>query len=507
MKYVIMRKIEIAVLWLLLIALVPGCSASPNDHSATKEDAKTLIWVIPGLVRLSSGDDAPGQQWREAVDEALRRKGADFTVRFLPVGSIIDGYVATGGDGLWYAEKILQMMESGEQVDLFYMGGTPASGDWYMRAWQAGASEPLDEWLESGSARVVYEKYPQTVWDAMRINGSIHGLYKGIAVGLQYGVQFYDERLSEHPINRLALTGDISSLMTATPDGITPYARITGMPQEIAGMLGMEYIAPGIAFDRGTAVAFFEHESFSRFAAAMRDMHELGYMAPYATEFGEEPREDLYWGIQSQPDIFAYPDDSISFYPIAAPDVTSEKGALCISSRSEYKDECKQLLEWLFEDPEFANLVAYGIEGIQYKLDENGIARSISGGAGPDVLQPGLTGLFHLAAPCDDYYAGVSRRALGYMETLAATALTGFHFDDRGWEEVIANLDEIVKRYTEPAEVAGQRAPSLVAGNDPDWELTLKSLNLELSAAGIHGMINEVNRQYEAWKTLYSPAR
>ncbi len=500
-----MKKSAIFALFMLLFFITSACTNTPSPFN---ED-NTLIWAIPGIVSFGGGEGELGEQWQEAVDEALREKGADFTVRFLPIGGVFDGYYEPSEDGLWYHDKIFKMINEGDRIDIACISVGSNTEDAYMQAYTTGITTPLDEFLQSEAGRVIYDKYPRNVWNAMRINGEVNGVYAGTLRGAQYGYYFKKDWLTANPLFEPSmLSGKLSSLAETLQAENNALVLANLSQHSIAGMYELVSILPGIVLDNETACALYEHEAYTDYLRSLRAIPDPG-----KEKISQAGGEDIFWGNSEFPGVYPSWSDEYVTHPVSSPDLSSEQSALIINRHSEHKEQALQLLSWLYSDPAFADLLLYGVEGLHF-IRENGVVYAAEGAPALDVDAIFFTGMFHTATPPaaldfpnPEYYAGVSERALTYMETLPDAPHTGFHFDSRGWEDTIALLDEIITKHTAQTEERDYDLPDFLRGLDENWEQAVVALNAELAEAGIHDLIAEVNKQYTEWSALYSPVK
>lgn len=460
---------------------------------------KTLVWALPGGFGPFRGEYA--DQWQLSVNEALRKKGADFDIVFMQIGSSFNGLYAPDQHNRWYNDMVIEAVLSGEQIDLAFIGGY-YDPDWYMQGYNAGIIANLDDLLQTENGQYVYEIFPESAWDAMRINGGIYGLLTNYTVGYQYGFNVRTQWASENPVNTTILTGGLHDWAAMLPEGT--YVSISQNITDITGMYDMLYIAPGVAVFNGEAISLFDSEIFYDHIQALETLYNLEYLYREDEKSGGdyEHIEDLYWGARNIPGVFSdYGNyDFISTTTAVAETVFS---GLCLINNSLYKEESMLLLSWLHTDTEFADLLVYGIEGIHYEhngglielVDKDDIYISM------DTIY--FTGMFHAVTPCMDYYLGVSERALVYMDQLESGPATGFHFDNRGWEGITSELNNIIQNALYPE----SSRSNLLSGSDAHWQTTLDIMNKELTDAGIYDLVIEADRQYQMWSGLYSPIR
>jgi hypothetical protein len=498
----------------MILILLYACSKNEDNQPDISDDivqstdgsydSDVLYWAIPGVVNPGLMFD---DQWQMSFDEALRQRGADFTVRFLPLGNLF-GYARADEEGLWYYDRVIEMMSGGGQVDIAFIGDGTHNIDAYMKAYLAGVTTPLDDFLKSDEGRVIYGFFPSIVWDAMKIDGEIYGFPAAMSLGKEYGYLIKNEWLNTHPINTSLLTNRISSLIPLISDDSDTW--VGGF--DIASMSNMYRITSCIVLHNGIAHSLYEHELFFDFLSSYRVLHEMGLTeTDNQNKLNEGP--DISWSGAVFPEIYEQIGDLWTSYPVSTPDLSSEKSAVIINVNSPNREKVMQLFTWLYEDPALADMLIYGVENLHYE-HKNGVAYFINDTPIVDYEMASFAGVFYIATPPQDtftplmnYFENTPERAIIFLRTLSSAPYTGFRFNVKGYEEVLIRLDEIVKEYTDASMATNYRLPDFLRGADPDWEHMLTVFNAELRAAGIGTIIDEVNRQYEMWRELHAPVR
>ena len=133
--------------------------------SGCKENNVELVWVIPESYAI--GEDA-----KNGLNFRLNELGVDYTVRFIEVPN--DGETT-------YTERILQMIEDGEKMDIIY-SNSPNSfslekfNSAYYRFIQLGIFSPIDEYFSTEIGQKLYNIMPEKHWEALRVNNQIYGI-------------------------------------------------------------------------------------------------------------------------------------------------------------------------------------------------------------------------------------------------------------------------------------------------------------------------------------------
>ena len=174
----------------------------------------------------------------------------------------------------------------------------------------------------------------------------------------------------------------------------------------------------------------------------------------------------------------------------------AQERAFVVSSSCERPDKAVDLINYIYENAEVANILNYGIEGkdfeyvsgsdkiIQYpegidssNVGWNRVVSYFGDGMETNVMVPATM----------DYYDDLRK----FNEDAVPTASFGYLFDSSELATQVANCTAVVTEY----------APDLIYGVVPEEELDayLEKLNAELENAGINDIIAENQRQLDEW--------
>ena len=248
----------------------------------------------------------------------------------------------------------------------------------------------------------------------------------------------------------------------------------------------------------------FATPEYKAFAEQMHKYYEAGYIDP-ALSVGETSNDcrsnhqkDASYLIGTQVYSFGYeysPDVlsrgvEVYFLPCTEPymDSTVSQGAMmAISSASEHPEESFKFLALLNTDPTLMTLMNYGVEGIHYNLDEDGLVVFTDERANYSPWTNGV-GNVTLLPDTKDEGKGFRESFKAYYATGKVIPSNGFFFDPTNVETEMAQL----------ANVNAQYALALDCGaTDPETELP--AFLEALDAAGIQAYLNEANAQMDAF--------
>lgn len=165
-----------------------------------------------------------------------------------------------------------------------------------------------------------------------------------------------------------------------------------------------------------------------------------------------------------------------------------------ISRTSENPERAMMLLDLIYADKKFLNLLGFGIEGQDYKVVD---------GAGTDTPtveanSPFTWAIWHnwIGNLYDQYPCvnGNTAKDLAMMKKAIdesdASPILGFIFDTEPVKNECAQLQAINSEYSSV----------LVTGTNPNVDAYLEEFRKKCEAAGINKVIAEIERQYNEWK-------
>ena len=237
----------------------------------------------------------------------------------------------------------------------------------------------------------------------------------------------------------------------------------------------------------------------------MHKYYEAGYIDP-ALSVGETSNDartnhqkDASYLIGTQSYAFGYEYSAevlargaeIKFVPCTDPyvDTTASQGAMmAINSASEHPEESFKFLALLNSDPVLMTLMNYGVEGIHYTLNDEGLV--VFNADARATYSPWTNGVGNVTILPDtaDEGKGFRKAFQEYYAGAKGIPSLGFVFDNTPVENEMAALGNVAAQY----------ALALDCGAvDPETELP--AFLSALDAAGMEAYLNEANAQLDAY--------
>ena len=169
-----------------------------------------------------------------------------------------------------------------------------------------------------------------------------------------------------------------------------------------------------------------------------------------------------------------------------------------VSINCERPDKCVDLLNLMYTDADVMNLMANGIEGLNYQMVSeriidyaDGLTAATSGYA-QLISKIGDSKMVYQFAPLtEDYYDEIVKYEPENADIISPAL--GFSADVTAVQSEIASITNVVSEYS------NSLAYGLV-----DVDETLPKFRAALKEAGIDKVVTEINRQYQEWKNQWN---
>lgn len=495
---------------LILAILLSGCQTnsspdtSPTDVSADQEkatetteriyDESTLVWTIP--------DYAGGLRDRLAgLNKKLAEDGFSCTVVFETLES--DDYNAL----------LCQKLEKGT-TDIAFLG-TDISGACVdvsvADVIRAGNVKEISSYLQSDAGKGLYEAYPEEIWRAARVDGE---QFFVPSEATSYGMTYYafnSAFFSESDINQF--DGSMESLVSLVREKVpasVSYPLLWNCSAEnIANLYG--YQNYGYAFaslDTGKVYNPLEIDEIQQFVELCDEAvnESLLYSVDLETQIEIEAKRDF--GViaftsgdsninETTEDILLAP----STYALWT--MTSAGTGIC--ANSDKKDQAFELLARLHTDPEYANLLVWGEEDVDYQL-KDGYVYDMEGNVTFKFLMGIITGVYDLAYPTEISFFPVEtkkqKEAFIASDNLRDNILIGFIPEFKNRDVDYEGLMNLLYFCLTPSETVYVNENSNLSLDKTDYENPedwLEKANEYYELLGGNEVVNELNRQIEEW--------
>ena len=249
----------------------------------------------------------------------------------------------------------------------------------------------------------------------------------------------------------------------------------------------------------------FATEEYKAFVEQMHKYYEAGYIDPALSvaETSNDARtnhqkdasyligtQSYAYGYEFSQDVIARGVE-VKFVPCTDPyvDTTASQGAMmAINSASEHPEESMKFLALLNSDPVLMTLLNYGVEGIHYTLNDDGLV--VFNADARASYSPWTNGMGNVTILPDtvDEGAGFRKAFQEYYAGAKGIPSLGFVFDNKPVENEMAALGNVAAQY----------ALALDCGA-VDPETALPEFLSALDAAGMQKYLDEANAQLDAY--------
>ena len=248
----------------------------------------------------------------------------------------------------------------------------------------------------------------------------------------------------------------------------------------------------------------FATEEYRKFVDKMHEYYEAGYVDPSLavaetsndTRTNTQKTGEYLIGTQSYAFGYEYSADvldrgiEVAFVPCTDPyvDTTASQGAMvAISTASEHPVESFKFLALLNSDPALMTLMNYGVEGVHYNLNADGLVEFTDERAN---YSPWTNGMGNVTILPDTAAEGA-----GFRESFKAYYAGAKAIPALGY---VFNNADVANEMAALGTVAAQYALALDAGAlDP--EATLPEFLAALEAAGMQTYLDAANAQLDAF--------
>jgi putative aldouronate transport system substrate-binding protein len=475
----------------------PATTTPAATTAAPADDVPTLIWFMgsPGQI--------PPDQAR--VEDKLNE------ISVKAIGAKVKTIYMTN-------DEVLLALAAGDEWDKVF------TCEWYNNyAVQALAGYFVDITDKLPSVTpALWADMPEVVWDGARINGKI----MAVPVKKDYAAEMFwrfDRDLYESlgmPIPENMSFFDVEPYLEAAKkawDDKNPLAKVE-YPMTIAKggvgglisdfdminrdiLIGIPYSAIGTADENKVMLVVNHPEAIERINAAHK-WYKAGYINPDAmTTENSDPKfavrsgqgfygADAIWTGGS-----GFP-NAISKYSGPFLSTASIRGSMnAINARSQHVDLTLKLIELIYTNQEYRDILRYGIEGEHWNKTPEGLAKRTQAGVDGYTIWQFAQGSYSLsrveAAEGVTVDPNMWNVIFKSYEKAVATKSIGFSFDPKDVEVEIAAVSAAKAKYWD----------GLTTGTlDPATNLPL--MVSEFEANGINRVIEECQKQLDAFLAI-----
>ena len=500
-----LMKNKLIVLLCLVSVMLSGCSQSDTDNTSKNRTGNDITSNTNDITDMtfSSFEDKYNAYLNEYPDKTILvwitdeepkyeqelndypyNNGYDYVVCFK---NILD--YANGNS---YYQIVSDMINNGEQIDLIdsfgvMFGKEPISNNYYYYS-EHGMFEVLDGYLTDEKYSEYFDMLPQKYWDSYKYKGHIYGIDNSFS--------------SLYSDNGYSISNEVFDKTDFTPEDFqkSPFElaeqfklcyQITNKNVNFnlyfftSDFYPANYIDEGIAIVDGKAINVYATDEAAEFYSKINAMKNEGYLTIDST-FPEMSAIENISSIASfgntVPNNFF--DITKVFYQ-NNDYIKNPTRAIGVSKKSENKDIAFDFLMNITFNSEINNVITYGVEGVNYEINENGLVEMLTSDSGANYVSDTIYNNPMVSLPCTNTSDEIYYRDF-YTEYKNADVIDGFGFlfDGAEIKDTYINVIEKIMEFNPVSE---------------DIDAYLEDFNKELYYAGMQDVLDEINRQLEEY--------
>lgn len=474
-------------------------SESVEKNSEVKEEPKEPI-IISWYCQKPIAKMEQEEEVEEYINEIIYpQTGAKIDFHFIDSGS--------------YDEKMNAMISAGEEFDICF------SCSWlnvfYDNAVRGAFMDITD--LLPQYAPDILAKSDDYVWDTVTIDGAIYGIPGQGAYAQTASIVIKKDLVEKYDFDyeNVKTYEDFEPFfeqILENETGVTPV--LVTANRGMASFADSKYTddsITGLVFDeeKQEYVTWLEKEDAQEYREVLYDWYGKGYIPKDAiakTDFSAEAKSGKYAVLPSTGSYSADGEKSTTMYGFDCVEILASTSCItnggvtsqgnAISATSKHPEKALEVLNLVWKDPEISNTIAYGIEGINYVIDEERSTDEMKSII-PDAGDEQTWAFWHnWVGPLWDQWDSTWNRveALEQMQQDNAMATAGstlgFYFDNSSVKTEIAAVSSVLKEVK----------PVFSTGSMPDFDKYYEETKARLEEAGLEKIREEANRQFKEWK-------
>ena len=457
-------------------------------ESLTYENKTKIVYLTNYDTTFTTTDDDPriyDEIYIEnTVNEYLDKNGYDFYVDFVMNGE----FDFKTGELYPNMDVYESMLKNNEQVDIVNTGlgleTLGSYGDTYHIFVDRGYLTPFNDYFETDRGQKLYKQFDEVVWrQTACADGLIYGKSTDYALAQPLVLSFDDDICDEIGLDKNAVNtlSDLAPYLKNYADNGKAGLLLDSTNElyyEMAGFCKFKGIY--INVDTQKAENIFKNESAIEYLKLIEDYKNSGYIA------GSVEQAKYFCSLSP---AMPYLYDSTKIVSKGYLQQEELNGVVGISSDSENKDKAFEFLTLLSTDKELANIIYNGTEGRNY-ISENGV-KCLNKNALPfyeNYDSMANTLITDSNSQSDDKKADSMKAC---WENSQVSPFYGLQISD-----------ELSEKLGQIAAINDEFYPLFYGdfGNYTTLDDALSAANEKLSAAGIDDLLDELNRQYSAYK-------
>ena len=462
------------------------CALSYEEVCEMYPDKTVLTWLI------SYVDHAYATMRTQEINDYLVSLGKDYVVYFEP-------YIDSKYRDPYYV-IIQDRINNGEKFDIIF--------EFSDFLGQAGLTIPLDDYIYGTDAgQKLLELMPENYWRACTNNDGIYGLGNPSDVTTHTLVCFYNAELvdkygydiNKSPLEQLDILHEIDENEedTCTVYGPPPISYVVPYTN-------YRNIESALYWDKDTheAKLALDNQIYLESVYTTARLDDEGVLIPsmyslYSDSFFlyyEQGVPLIFWNGVTLNDDGTYTVSNVAKEPVTCY-MTTPNGPIAIDNPwyangvaavSEHKDEAFDLLATSYVDATLNNLLTYGVEGVDYTVDEDG-----STGTGSFATMLYANPLIGRTSTgnCSEYQDFLRNM----LETAPCEDDIEFVPNFLDYYDIMSSASPIMDEFAE--------ALSYGVATREEFDAIVAEYREKILQTGIQEAIDGINAQYAEWKS------
>lgn len=465
-----------SILAILMAVSLAACS----DKAVDSQKTDTLTWFIP----TSNQPDAASvlEQLSAITQEKI---GASLQIQFV--------------DSSAYSERMTMNMASGNDFDLCFAGYVNP----YISAVQNYGLMAIDGLMSEYTPKLL-ESIPDYAWEIAKVDGKIYAVPNLQGFAPPSSLHFVDELTEKYSFDTDTIkhVEDVEPFLEtikANEPNLIPYRTNFSTNMWTDGIY--EEITSGLVIrcdgSSPEVMLLYDTPEYKRAIEVMHKWYEKGYIRSDLVSVGSDTQDynagkyavsNGGWLPGAEDSTSITLGKSVSIVPIMKPYMSKNKSLAAmtaISATSKKPEKAIKLIELVNTDKELFNLLAFGIEGKHYTLNEAGKVKFIENGG----YMPNRAWLFgnqFNALLTEGQEDDVWEQTMKLNDEAVRSPILGFVLDTSKIKNEISQIAAVQSEFT---------YASLVVEGFSNYD----ELMTKLKSAGIDRLKEEVQNQINAY--------
>lgn len=483
-KKVLKRIVAAGICGVMMGTMLTGCKSNLSNET------DTVIWYIKKPIDNMSSYDTVMKEANKIIGEQI---GVNLEFKMIEYGS--------------YDEKLNVLCASGDEFDLCYIPDT-AKFQQYIKS---GAFLPIDDLIQQYGQDIL-QKQDAITKDFSRYDGKLYAVDSCGAYSVAQSWVFRKDLVEKYNF-------DYKNVKSF--DDLEPYLKLIKENEpEIIPLFHQtnEFVNQNIIYSSIEGIMFDEIEEKFKLLLDIpeevevlrkkNDFYQKGYIASDAiSREGASERNSGKYAVFNNGGYYSA-DGSKSTAMFGFPCVETFTGNTVIAPKtsdrtafgttSKHPEKAMQLLNLIWKDDDLLNLLAYGVEGVNYTVNEERTAQLGEKSIDVQTGDKQTWAIWHnwLGNLWGQWDSEWNRKeALEQIkktnENAKLSKTVGFSFDTEPVKAEVAKVSA----------AAEEIAPVLTAGCMEDFETYTTNARQKMIDAGAEKVLEEMNRQYSEWKS------